>query len=72
MAYIHSGQVVGIIPGLQGAAEYEALTGKLGFATVAMDSQSLAYILYTLAIVLGNIYYFAQKRSGRIGPTGGN
>jgi hypothetical protein len=67
MAYVQSGQVVGIIPGLQGAAEYEALTGRYGFATVAMDSQSLAYLLYIGAILLGNVYYFTQRKPRRTG-----
>jgi len=71
MAYVQAGQVVGIIPGLQGAAEYEQLTGKFGFATVAMDSQSLAYLLYIGAILLGNVYYFTQKKPRLNGQTGG-
>ncbi|MDP2858069.1 MAG: hypothetical protein Q8P50_08845 [Bacillota bacterium] len=72
MAYVQAGQVVGIIPGLQGAAEYESLTGKLGFATVAMDSQSLAYLLYIGAILLGNVYHFTQRKPRPTGQTGGS
>jgi len=66
-AYVQAKQAVGIVPGLQGAAEYESLTGKFGFATIAMDSQSLAYVVYIAAMVMGNVYYFLDKRRGRSG-----
>lgn len=65
--YVQSKQAIGLVPGLQGAAEYEKLTGQLGYATTAMDSQSLAYITFISAIVLGNIFHFMEKRRAQKG-----
>lgn len=70
--YVQAGQAVGILGGLQAAAEYEKLTGFLGAATKAMDSQSMGYLVFISAIVLGNVFYFAGKRAAsRSGAAGG-
>lgn len=63
--YMQSKQSIGIVPGLQGGAEYEKLTGEFGYATSAMDSQSLAYLTYIAAIVLGNAIHFTSKKKPR-------
>ena len=60
--YLQSRQAIGIVSGLQGAAEYEKLTGQIGYATSAMDSQSLSYMTYIAAIVLGNVIHFNSRR----------
>lgn len=63
--YIQSGQVVGMMGGLRGAAEYEVLETEGGYtettakAYQGMDVQSLAHILIILLVVLGNVAYFA-------------
>ena len=63
--YIQSGQIVGMMGGLRGAAEYEVLeteggyTETTGKAYRGMDVQSLAHILIILLVILGNIAYFA-------------
>jgi hypothetical protein len=63
--YIQSGQIVGMMGGLRGAAEYEVLehegghTETTGKAYRGMDVQSLAHILIILFVILGNIAYFA-------------
>lgn len=63
--YIQSGQVIGMMGGLRGAAEYEVLETEGGYtATTAkayqgMDVQSLAHILIILLVILGNVAYFA-------------
>lgn len=63
--YIQSGQVVGMMGGLRGAAEYEVLekeggiTETTGKAYRGMDVQSLAHILIILLVILGNVAYFA-------------
>lgn len=63
--YIQSGQVVGMMGGLRGAAEYEVLETEGGYtettakAYQGMDVQSLAHILIILLVILGNVAYFA-------------
>lgn len=58
-----SGQMVGFIYGMAGAAEYEALVKKPGSAAAAMDTQSMGHALIILFVILGNIGYQAQKNA---------
>jgi hypothetical protein len=60
--YLQTGQLVGLIGGMKGAAEYEQLVNKRGLATVGMDSQSIAHLLIIGFVVLGNIIYWLEKR----------
>lgn len=61
MPYYAAGQVVGLLNGLRGAAEYEALIGEPGEATVNLDSISSGHIIIILFILLGNIAYFGTR-----------
>ncbi len=63
--YFNSGQIVGLIGGLRGAAEYEKLTGFEGTATPGMDAQSIAHFVIAALIVLANVLYFATRK-GRL------
>lgn len=63
--YQNSGQLVGILGGLAGAAEYEKLVGQPGTATAAMTSQSSTHLILIIFIVLGNAMYFISRRSAR-------
>jgi hypothetical protein len=60
--YLQTGQLVGLIGGMKGAAEYEVLVDKPGLAIVGMDSQSIAHLLIIAFVILGNIIYWAEKR----------
>jgi hypothetical protein len=60
--YLQTGQLVGLIGGMKGAAEYERLVDSYGLATVGMDSQSSAHMLIIAFIVLGNVIYWMEKR----------
>ena len=60
--YLHSGQIKGLIGGLQGASEYETLVGKPGSATLGMPAQSWAHGLIILLLVIGNLGYLLSKR----------
>ena len=73
--YIQSGQVIGQMGGLRGAAEYEVMLLDNGYAVETgqafrgMDVQSLAHIMIILFVVFGNIAYFAggfHKKSQRL------
>jgi hypothetical protein len=59
--YLASGQIVGTMEGMRGAAEYESLLRKPGLASVGMGTISLAHVLIMLLIVIGNIGYFASR-----------
>jgi len=59
--YLDSGQIIGLIGGMKGAAEYEKLIEKSGTATAGMDSQSIAHIAIILLIIIANISYFAIR-----------
>ncbi len=60
--YWNTGQLVGMLGGMRGAAEYEVLVKQEGTGVRGMDSQSVIHILIILLIVLGNIAYFASGR----------
>lgn len=63
--YLQTGQLVGLLGGLKGAAEYETLVGSPGPASRAMDPQAIAHGVIILFIVLGNITYFLERRRRR-------
>lgn len=61
--YVQSGQLVGLLGGLKGAAEYEMLVGMPGDAVRGMDAQSIVHALIVFFILLGNVVYLAERRS---------
>ncbi|HDL04536.1 MAG TPA: hypothetical protein ENH25_10445 [candidate division Zixibacteria bacterium] len=63
--YIRSGQLVGLLGGLNGAAEFEKVTGKLGKGTKFMVSQSFAHVIVIAFIIIGNAAYFLGERRGK-------
>jgi hypothetical protein len=65
--YYASNQIVGLIGGLRGAAEYEKLTGFEGSATGGMEAQSIAHFTVAGLIILANILTFLQftQRKGK-------
>jgi hypothetical protein len=63
--YLSTGQLVGLINGMKGAAEYEALIKHPEDAMMGMASQSVASIVIVMFVILGNIGYFATRRQTR-------
>ena len=59
--YLQSGQLLGLLGGMAGAAEYEKSTGFLGPATKGMDAQSSAHVFIMFLILLGNAIYFSRR-----------
>ena len=57
----YPGQLVGILNGMKGAAEYEKLTGFIGGASGAMDTFSVAQTLLIGLVLLSNVAFFASK-----------
>lgn len=66
--FLQTKQLVGMLGGLKGAAEYETLVERnLGFkgrkvASIGMDSQSIVHIMMIIFIILGNVAYFMARR----------
>ena len=65
MPYVQSGQIIGVLAGMPGAAEYEALLGQKGSATSGMDAQSIAHLVIVLFIILGNAAFFIERQRSR-------
>jgi hypothetical protein len=68
--YLGTGQLIGMMGGLKGAADYESLVREgtvgapQGTAIAGMAPQSVAHLVIMLLIVVGNVSYLAQKRKG--------
>ncbi|MCP4568016.1 MAG: hypothetical protein GY841_10600 [FCB group bacterium] len=60
--YLKSGQLVGILGGMSGAAEMEKLTQKIGKATTFLLSQSFAHMVVIAFILIGNVAYFRERK----------
>jgi len=60
--YMSSGQLTGLLGGLKGAAEYEALVNKKGRGLRGMDSQSIVHLLLIGFIALGNVILIYQRK----------
>ncbi len=63
--YLQAGQIVGLIGGLKGAAEYETLIEFPGSGLVGMASQTYAHLMIILFILIGNISFFVLRRKGK-------
>lgn len=65
--YYKSGQLLGLAGGMPGSAQYEKLVGvppEKAMATRGVNVLNLGHAFIILAIVLGNISFFAAKRKG--------
>lgn len=63
--YLSSGQIIGLIGGMKGAAEYERLMDIGGDARRGMDAQSLVHLIIVLLVILGNVGSLATGRLRR-------
>lgn len=60
--YLQTGQLVGMIGGLPGAAEYESLVEYKGEGRAGMSPQSIAHLVIMIFIILGNLAFIAENR----------
>jgi len=60
--YLQTEQLIGLMPGLLGAAEYETLIDTPAKATKRMSVQSFVHLLVFGLVILGNVAFFIQKR----------
>ena len=70
--YLGAGQLVGLLGGLKGAADYETMVRQgvenapPGTATPGMAAQSIAHLVIMVFIVIGNVAYFAGRKKGGV------
>ncbi|MEE3193894.1 MAG: hypothetical protein VX289_05170 [Candidatus Poribacteria bacterium] len=60
--YLQTEQLIGLMPGLMGAAEYETLIDTPAKATKRMSVQSFVHLLVFGLVILGNVAFFIEKR----------
>jgi hypothetical protein len=64
--YLRAGQLKGLLGGLNGAAEFEKATGRLGKGTRFMVSQSFSHVIVIAFIIIGNAAFFlGEKRRSK-------
>ncbi len=66
--YLRGGQLLGLLAGMNGAAEFEKLVGLKAEATTYMLAQTFAHVIVIAFIIIGNVAFF---RSGRKSAKGG-
>ena len=60
--FLGSGQLVGLLGGLAGAADYEVLIDHRDEANKSMAPQSVTHLIIVAFVIFGNIAYFAARR----------
>jgi hypothetical protein len=60
--YLSSRQLLGLIGGMKGAAEYEKRMDLFGDGRRGMDAQSLVHVIVTLLVILGNLALLLSQR----------
>jgi hypothetical protein len=63
--YLDSHQIAGMITGVKGAGDYEALEHVKGFGLKISTALSLVYLLILILILLGNTGYYVQRAINR-------
>jgi hypothetical protein len=63
--YYDAGQLLGLAGGMAASAEYEKLVGRSGQATQGADVLNVGHLVVILAILFGNVIYFAGRRRKR-------
>lgn len=61
-SYLQSNQMVGLLGGMKGGAEYEKLIDREGMSTVFMGPQSSVHMIIIIFILIGNTAYFLGGR----------
>ena len=59
--YLQTGQLVGLIPGIAGAAEYEGLIDAPAKGTLWINIESFVHLLIIGLVVIGNIAFFIHR-----------
>jgi hypothetical protein len=65
--YLSSGQLLGLIGGMKGAAEYEMILGIVGDGRRGMDAQSVVHVIIVVLVIAGNVAMVTARRRGDAG-----
>lgn len=65
-AYLDAGQLVGLMGGMSGAAEFESMAKYTGKGTKFMLSQSFAHVIVIAFILIGNVAFFMSGRKSAL------
>ncbi len=60
--YLQTGQLVGLIPGILGAAQYERLIDVPAKGMLWINIESFVHLLIVILVIIGNIIFFNQRR----------
>jgi hypothetical protein len=60
--FLQSKQLVGLLGGLRGAADYEVLLEEPGSGVAGMQAQSVAHVLIIGLIVVANVIFLVRRR----------
>lgn len=69
--FLNSGQILGLLGGLKGAAEYEKMVLTAGYwhkpgpATMGMDAQSIVHTMTVIIVIFTNFLYLMQRTRRR-------
>lgn len=63
--FLQSGQVVGMLGGLRGAADYETLLAKPGDATPGMQAQSVTHLVLIVLLIAANARFVVRRIRGK-------
>jgi hypothetical protein len=66
--FLRTGQLVGLLNGIAGAAEYEKLLNAPDQGMLAMPAVTAVHVLMVLLVLVGNIAYFASRRRAAAPP----
>lgn len=65
-AYLNAHQILGLLNGITGGAQYERLINRPGLGISTLDDINVGYMWVLMLVLVGNIRYFAA-RAGLIG-----
>ena len=60
--YLQTGQLVGLLSGILGAAEYESLIDVPAKGMLWINIESFVHLLIVLLVVIGNVIFFKQRQ----------
>ncbi|MBN2489327.1 MAG: hypothetical protein JXQ29_00560 [Planctomycetes bacterium] len=68
--FLHAGQLIGLVPGIKGAAEYETLiddprVNAPGPAVRRMSPQTVGHLAILALVVVGNVAFLRSRRRDR-------
>jgi len=69
--YLRSGQLVGLLGGMSGAAEFEKVLGEKGKASTFLLAQMFGHATVMAFVIIGNVAFFVLRRKKK-DPAGNN